>query len=908
VLRFVLAAAVLLLGLSPAAPRTALAQNEILLNDDRVDRNQWSPHAALGSTGAIVVAWMDGRNGGAGFTDYDTYIMTLRDPLGLGSTVNRRLNDDGPGSIQGTPHIASSPSGTFFCAWEDGRAGNRDIYGAALDSLGVAIGPNLRINDDIGASDQTAPRIAPVGLTGYVVAWTDGRVSQGEVFASYRNASGGPLGGNLKISVDPIFAGSYQGEPSVAVDGSGRTLVVWLDGREGGSVFGATFDVYAQWLDAGGAPIGGNFKINDTTGAQQCASPVVVADPTLGFVVAWIDSRSAPTDLSDVYAQRFDAAGAAIGPNVRVNDDPLGRQQRAVRGTAGPGTAVLIWEDLRGNLGLDSNAEAAFVPYGAGPPSANFRVNSDTGGRQGTPSALWDGRDAYLGVWEDGRRGSSDVFAISFFPDGTRRGSDTQLNDDAAPFDQRRPRLGRGPGYFLATWIDRRSLTNDLYGQWVTAAGARVGPNHLLWHDDDVERPLSARGAVAPSGAGLVVAHIARFSDAGDIRGFVYTTEGESPAAGIWVGDVLPSAQASPVVAARSGGFAVAWIDSRDGEPRVYGQRLAEDGTRLGGNHAVLAADPADPVTALDVEADPSGGWWLLYAEGAAADQRLWLIHLSDGLLADGEPLALAPEVSGGRSDPGIAVGADGRIEVVWLGPGASGLGQVYYRSYTASLEALTPLLALGEPSLAAPQAAPTLAIAGPYSVVAWEEESQGNWSIWMQRFQGGALPASGVVRVDEDLTGADQLDPAAGMDASGRAIVIWSDLRSASSGMDILGRVFQFTPTSAEEPPPDPEPVPDTPPAAPRALRVGPARPNPFSSATATPVETVASGRLLARVVNVRGEVVAVLHDGPTPAARFVLRWDGVGRDGRPAASGVYWLLVDSGGERRATRLVHLR
>ena len=117
----------------------------------------------------------------------------------------------------------------------------------------------------------------------------------------------------------------------------------------------ATFDVYAQWLDPNGDPIGGNFKVNDTTGSQKCASPVVVADPTLGFVVAWVDARGAPADPSDVYAQRFDAAGTAAGPNVRVNDDPPGRQQRAVRGAAGPGTAVLIWEDLRGNLGLDSN-------------------------------------------------------------------------------------------------------------------------------------------------------------------------------------------------------------------------------------------------------------------------------------------------------------------------------------------------------------------------------------------------------------------------------------------------------------------------------------------------------------------------------------------------------------------------
>jgi len=109
--RFVLAAAVLLLGLVTTLPRAAFAQNEILLNDDRVDRNQWNPHAAVGATGAIVVAWMDGRNGSGSFVDYDTYIMTLRDPLGLGSTVNRRLNDDASGSAQSFPHIASSPAG-----------------------------------------------------------------------------------------------------------------------------------------------------------------------------------------------------------------------------------------------------------------------------------------------------------------------------------------------------------------------------------------------------------------------------------------------------------------------------------------------------------------------------------------------------------------------------------------------------------------------------------------------------------------------------------------------------------------------------------------------------------------------------------------------------------------------------
>jgi hypothetical protein len=901
------AAAVALLIVA-SNPPGASAQNEFLLNDDRVDRNQWNPHVALGAAGALVVVWMDGRNGTSDFIDYDTYIMTLRDPLGLGSTLNRRLNDDAPGTVQSIPDVASSPAGTFLCVWEDLRAGERDIFGAALDSLGVAITPNLRLNDDQGAHDQSTPRVTALGGDRYLVVWSDGRELQGEVYASYRTASGGPLGGNRRMSSDPVPGGSFQGEPAAAADASGRTLVVWLDGREGGSVFGATFDVYGQWLDESGEPIGANFKVNDTSGPQRSASVAAVADPTQGFVVAWIDRRNLPGDPGDVYAQRYDAAGTPVGANVRVNDDPPGRDQRAVRGAPGPGSAVLLWEDLRGNLGIDSNVQASLVPYHAAAPGANFRVNSDAVARQGTPSVTWDGRDAFLAVWEDGRHGSSDIFGISFRPDGSRRASDSQLNDDAAPFDQWRPRLGRGPGRYLATWTDRRHAANDLFAQWVTVAGAREGPNHLLWHDDQIERPMAARSAVTPTGVGLVAAQISRFSDAGEIRGFLHPTVGDGPTSGFWISDLLPSAQAEPAVAASAGRFAVVWLDAREGASRLYGQLLAEDGTRIGVNHALLQTDPVDPVYALDLDADPTGGWWVSYAEGASADQRLWLVHLGDGLAADRAPFAVAPEVTGGRANSAIGVGEDGRVEVIWLGPGAEGLGQVYYRSFTASLSALSPILALGEEIQTGPQAAPTIAVAGANSIVSWEERGQGNWNIWMQRFRQGAAPASGVVRVDEDLTGADQIDPAAAMDATGRAMVVWSDRRSLSSGMDILGRVFELASTSAETPPPEPEPAPV--PAPPRALRVGPARPNPFSSATAAQVEVEERGesRVTARVVNVRGEWVATLHDGPAPAARFLLRWDGCAADGRAAGSGVYWLIVDSGGSRRATRLVHLR
>jgi len=903
-----LALAVLLIVL----PAPSSAQDEFLLNDDRVDRDQWVPKAALGPTGAMVVVWMDGRNGTTGFVDFDTYAITIRDPQALGTTVNRRLNDDPPGAIQGYPDVAASPAGSFFCVWEDGRAGNRDIYGAALDTLGLRITPNLRVNDDAGGADQVNARVAPIGSNRYLVVWSDGRQGQGEIFGSFRTAAGAAIGPNRKMSSDPIVGGSYQGEPAVAANAAGLTLVAWLDGREGGSVFGATFDVYGQWLDPSDQPLGSNFKINDTSTAQRNTSVAVAADATLGFVVAWIDRRNGPGDPGDVYAQRFDAARSAVGANRRVNDDPSGRDQRAVRALATPGAAYLLWEDLRGSLGLDSNVEAARVPYDGSPPGSNFRVNVSVPARQGTPAGAWDGRDAILAVWEDARNGGqrpSDIYAVSIRGDGVPRGTETQLNDDAAPNDQRRPRLGRGPGRYLAAWTDLRNLGEDLFCQSITSAGARDGPNYLLWSDDLVQRPQGGVGAVSNSGQGLVAAHIMRGSDPGDIRGFLFPVLGFPPTQSFWISDSLPSSQSTPALTATADGFTAAWLDGRDGGTRIYGQRLGLDGSRIGSNRPLLAVEPIDPVYALDLDGEPAGGYWLCYAEGVSADQRLWLVHLDGALVADQDPVAVSPQISGSRSRPGLGVGSDGRVEVVWLGTSATGYGLTFHQAFDPNGVPLGPPLSFSAPGSITAQATPSIAVAGSRSMVSWSEREDGNWNIWLQGLEGGVSPFTGVLRADQDALSADQIDPSIGFDAAGHSVLIWTDGRATSSGTDILGRVYSFASTAILEPdppPPAPEPLPESPP---RALRVR-ARPNPFSGSVGLAVDVPASaaGRVKIRVLDVRGGLVATLHDGPVAVGRGILRWNPVDRRAREMASGVYWIVIEGGGERDALRVVLLR
>lgn len=895
-----------LLSLSPPA---ALAQDEFLLNDDRISRNQWEPAVARGATGTIVAAWQDGRNGTGSFEDFDIYSLTIRSAFSIGTTLNRRLNDDPAGRIQSNPDVAASPAGTFFCVWIDSRLGDRDVFGCALDSLGIPIGPNVRVSEDLASEDQFSPRVVAVGPDRYFVVWGDGRDGQGEIFGAMRTAEGAAIGGPFRISDDPLPGGSFQGDPSCAAGPGGEILVIWSDGRNG-ATFGATFDIYGQWLDPTGAPIGGNFKVNDAVGVQNATSPDAAAN-ALGFVAGWTDRRRAG-DPGDVWCQRYQLDRSPLGPNALVNDDPPGSIQISVHACDTPTGALFVWEDLRGGLGLDSNVEAAHIPSDGGPPSPNFRVNATLGARQGNPEAVWDGVEAAVVVWEDLRRGSSDIFCVAIRPDGVARGADTQLNDDAAPFDQRRARLGKGRGRYLATWFDLRSSGSDLFAQWITAAGAREGPNQRLWDDNFTERPVAAASAVAPSGDALAVAQITRSSDAGDVRGFLVSPTSPGVVTGSWIGDELPSSQALPRAAGAPDGFGVAWLDSREGVVRLYAQRLALDGARIGGNHAVLAAEPADPIFDFDLAPAPGGGYWLLYAEGAGASQRLWLVRLDGDLFAAGPPLELAAAIPGSKRSVSVDLADDGRLEIVWRGDGADGSGQVYHLAFSTQGASATPLgapLLLTPPQPGFAQTSPSLSVDGSFSAVVWAARPQGDWSVWMQRIQDGVTPAGPAIQVDQDLLGADQLEPTVAVDGGGNILTIWTDARSTSSGTDILGRVMRFLPTSAgetsEEPPPTPSPAPP-----PAMLRVGRPKPNPFVTGLGIALEVPESAapRLTIGVYNARGERIRLLHDGPAPAAASILRWDGRDGEGRRVPGGVYWIAVAGGGERHVRRVVHLR
>jgi flagellar hook assembly protein FlgD len=95
---------------------------------------------------------------------------------------------------------------------------------------------------------------------------------------------------------------------------------------------------------------------------------------------------------------------------------------------------------------------------------------------------------------------------------------------------------------------------------------------------------------------------------------------------------------------------------------------------------------------------------------------------------------------------------------------------------------------------------------------------------------------------------------------------------------------------------------------AVPRVLSLRGPYPNPFNPSAAFELDLPAGGQVRLAVYDVGGRRVRSLEDGLAPAGRHRITWDGRDDRGRPVASGVYWLRLEAGGERRVLRGVLVR
>ena len=351
--------------------------------------------------------------------------------------------------LQGRPDVVHKENGTFVVVWEGAGTGDATgIFGRRFSEAAAPSGGDFAINSYTTGA-QSSPVVDADADGDFVVVWVDEGGHDGDgwgVFAQRHSAAGARVGSEFQVN-SYTTGDQYDADVGVAADGS--FIVVWESASQDGDASG----VYAQRFDAGGARIGGEFRINSYTTSYQSFPGVDLRDNG-DFVVVWTGSaQDEPgSDAPGVFGQRFSAAGSPLGDEFQVNQFTTGYQQAADVAVQPSGGFVVTWMD-----GVQF-AHAAIVArrYGTNGAAAGdeFTVDTDDQAEKAVPRVAAGGDGGFSIVWtSEGQDGSgAGVYAQQFGANGGALGDELLVNSTTAN-DQWRPAVSANDdGSVVVAW------------------------------------------------------------------------------------------------------------------------------------------------------------------------------------------------------------------------------------------------------------------------------------------------------------------------------------------------------------------------------------------------------------------------------------------------------------------------
>jgi hypothetical protein len=154
------------------------------------------------------------------------------------------------------------------------------------------------------------------------------------------------LGDEFRVNTTTV---GNQGSPVVASAADGRFVVVW----EGDSPGSDLNDIYAQLYSAAGAKLGSEFRVNTTTAERQ-NNAAVAMNASGEFIVAW-NSATHLAAHNGTFAQRFAADGRPLGGEFRVNSGERDIYSLVSVAINASGDFVIAWPERGGSLPVATN-------------------------------------------------------------------------------------------------------------------------------------------------------------------------------------------------------------------------------------------------------------------------------------------------------------------------------------------------------------------------------------------------------------------------------------------------------------------------------------------------------------------------------------------------------------------------
>ena len=419
-------------------------------------------------------------------------------------------------------------SGDIFCAYQDRKKGNFDIYSDYILQSGKILWANVVNSSKGSVAHQNFDCVWTMG--GAVFAFEDYRSGYSNIYLQKVSKSGGLLWG--KNGIAAAAAKNNQKNPRIISDGDGGAVVVFEDFR-----WGTNSRIYAQKITSDGIIAWEDAAIPLAPKAPSVdqIKPKIVPDGAGGALVVYCDYRS-NLNYKDIYAQRINKDGELLwGKEGKVVSAGGGDQDNPV---IAPKSLYIAWTDCRNGdrnsdiyaqkLDLDGNRFLAEdgAPVCEAPDS------------QRDPQIIDDGAGGALIAWTDKGGGSFDIFAQRFDNYGKPLFIKDGIPVCQAARTQQNPAIASLPsGEFIFFFEDFRFGNWDIFAQKINSQGKLIFPEE-----------------------GIPVVNLA-------------------------------DTQYSQSTAAFQDGAVVAWEDYRNGKNySIFMQKLASDGTQLWGENGFPVA------------------------------------------------------------------------------------------------------------------------------------------------------------------------------------------------------------------------------------------------------------------------------------------------------------------------------
>ncbi len=367
------------------------------------------------------------------------------------------------------PAISRLTGGGFVSAWQSrGSYGTDDsflsVQARLFDAEGTAAGPEFQVNTDT-AGFQSYPAVAGLNDGGFVAVWQSDPLTgdRYSIQGQRFDAGGGPLGDQFRVSTG---SGSDRLSPAVAAIDNGGFVVVWHGLYPGDAASSIHTRIYA----ADGRPLGPVLRLNTYSGGMQFDA-AVAGLPGGGFVAAWQSQGSSGSDFSghSIQARIYTAGGTPLGPQFQVNIYIQDSQANPAVAALPDGGFLAVWQSWRGGVTDDDgySIQGRRYPAGGAPLYGEFQVNSYTFASQRNAAIATADDGGFVVAWQSwAADGSSDAIRVQRYAAGGRAlGGELGVNTTTLE-RQSNPSVSALPdGGFAVAWQSfKSSAGSDLTG------------------------------------------------------------------------------------------------------------------------------------------------------------------------------------------------------------------------------------------------------------------------------------------------------------------------------------------------------------------------------------------------------------------------------------------------------------